>query len=77
MYIGVSPSKFDQMIADGRMPKAVIIDGRRVWDRHELDIAFDALQEKTIPTLADGKILQSMLKKDDDNLQAAIRPRIP
>ena len=42
-YIGVSVGKFDEMIADGRMPKPVRIDGRNVWDRRTLDRAFDAL----------------------------------
>lgn len=42
-YIGVGTSKFDTMVADGRMPKPKKIDGRRVWDRHEIDKAFDAL----------------------------------
>lgn len=44
-YIGVSPSKFDQMVADGRMPKPILIDGRRVWDRIKIDRSFDALSE--------------------------------
>ena len=44
-YVGISPSKFDELIADGRMPKAIQIDGRKVWDRHALDRAFDALTE--------------------------------
>ena len=43
MYIGVSPSKFDEMVEDGRMPKPIPIDGRRVWDIRKLDAAFDAL----------------------------------
>jgi hypothetical protein len=41
--IGVSPSKFDQMVADGRMPKPKRIDGRRVWDSRKVIIAFEAL----------------------------------
>ena len=45
-YIGVSPSKFDQMVADGRMPQPKEIDGRVVWDRHELDAAFSALPNR-------------------------------
>jgi len=45
-YIGVSPTKFDQMVADGRMPKPKPIDGRKVWDRHRLDIAFNALPDE-------------------------------
>ena len=42
-YVGVSASKFDQMVADRRMPPPKHIDGRRVWDRLELDEAFSAL----------------------------------
>lgn len=42
-YVGVGPSKFDAMVADGRMPKAKQIDGRRVFDRFAIDRAFDAL----------------------------------
>ncbi len=42
-YVGVSVGKFDQMSRDGRMPKAIRIDGRKVWDRCALDDAFDAL----------------------------------
>lgn len=42
-YIGVSVSKFDEMVSDGRMPTAKEIDRRKVWDRIELDEAFSAL----------------------------------
>ena len=42
-YIGVGPSKFDSMVSDGRMPKPLRIDGRRVWDVRALDRAFDEL----------------------------------
>jgi excisionase family DNA binding protein len=42
-YVGVSPSKFDELVRDGRMPAPKRIDGRRVWDIHNLDVAFDAL----------------------------------
>jgi predicted DNA-binding transcriptional regulator AlpA len=31
MYLGISPSKFDEMVKDHRMPKARSIDGRKVW----------------------------------------------
>ena len=43
MYIGISAGKFDEMVADGRMPAPVKIDGRRVWDIRAVDLAFDAL----------------------------------
>jgi predicted DNA-binding transcriptional regulator AlpA len=34
-YIGVSPSLFDAMVKDGRMPKPTRINTRAVWDRHD------------------------------------------
>lgn len=45
-YIGVSPSKFDEMVADERMPRPIHIDGRRVWDRVKIDEAFAALGDE-------------------------------
>lgn len=42
-YIGVSASKFDEMVRDGRMPGPKAIDARRVWDRHQIDRHFDDL----------------------------------
>lgn len=42
-YIGVSPSLFDQMIEDGRMPRPKRINARTVWDRIKLDEAFSSL----------------------------------
>lgn len=46
-YIGVGTTKFDEMVADGRMPKPKRIDGRGVWDRLRLDAAFSDLPEDT------------------------------
>jgi excisionase family DNA binding protein len=42
-YLGISPSKFDELVRDGRMPAPKRIDSRKVWDIHNLDVAFDAL----------------------------------
>lgn len=42
-YIGVGATKFDEMVTDGRMPRAKPIDGRKVWDRMQIDAAFSAL----------------------------------
>lgn len=42
-YIGVGTTKLDEMVGDRRMPKPRRIDGRLVWDRVELDIAFSEL----------------------------------
>lgn len=42
-YIGVSPSMFDKMVEDGRMPTPTRINTRRVWDRIKVDDAFTSL----------------------------------
>ena len=42
-YIGVSPTKFDELVGDGRMPKPKRVDARRLWDTRALDRAFDRL----------------------------------
>lgn len=51
-YIGISDTKFDQLVADGRMPQPRRIDTVVVWDQDELDTAFSALPNAaTSPTL--------------------------
>jgi predicted DNA-binding transcriptional regulator AlpA len=43
VYVGLSARKFDQLVADGRMPKPTRIDGRTVWDIRKIDEAIDVL----------------------------------
>lgn len=45
MYVGISASKFDQMVADGRMPPPKRIDARKIWDRDAIDSAFSELPD--------------------------------
>lgn len=45
-YVGLSANKFDALVDDGRMPRPKRIDGRRVWDRRQLDRAFEALPDE-------------------------------
>lgn len=41
-YVGVSASLFDRLVRAGKAPKAIELDGRRVWDRLALDrVVFD------------------------------------
>lgn len=47
-YIGVGVTKFDQMVADGRMPKPKRVDGRVIWDRLKIEIAFTDLPEEHV-----------------------------
>jgi hypothetical protein len=44
-YIGISVTKFDQLVQEGRMPVPKRIDGRKLWDRDALDGAFWALPD--------------------------------
>ena len=41
LYLGISPSKFDELRKDGRVAPAHIIGGRKVWDMRDLDETFD------------------------------------
>jgi len=46
-YVGVSPSLFDEMVADGRIPKPVVLSERRYgWAQQELDAAIAELPRK-------------------------------
>jgi predicted DNA-binding transcriptional regulator AlpA len=42
-YIGISPSLFDVMVQDGRMPSPKRINARVIWDIRQLDVAFESL----------------------------------
>jgi predicted DNA-binding transcriptional regulator AlpA len=44
-YVGVSTTKFDDLVADRQMPRPKRIGGRRVWDVRAIDAAFDRLDE--------------------------------
>jgi hypothetical protein len=45
-YVGIGATKFDEMVADGRMPKPKRVDSRKVWDVRRLDVAFEALPDE-------------------------------
>ena len=44
-YVGISPSTFDGLVKDGRMPQPKRINSRTIWDRRQVDRAFDALPQ--------------------------------
>lgn len=52
-YIGVCPTTFDKLVADGRMPKPKRIGARTIWDREALDLAFWALDMEPTEQLND------------------------
>ncbi|MCB1470700.1 MAG: hypothetical protein KDK08_26905 [Rhizobiaceae bacterium] len=43
VYIGVSPSTFDKLVADGTMPKPKRVLSRVLWDIRKLDLSIDRL----------------------------------
>ena len=43
MYVGVGATKFDELVVDGRMPQPGQIDGRKIWDIRQIDLAFEQL----------------------------------
>jgi predicted DNA-binding transcriptional regulator AlpA len=43
LYIGISTSKFDELVKSGTMPPPIHIGSRVIWDLRKLDDAFDAL----------------------------------
>jgi hypothetical protein len=52
-YVGVGVTKFDEWIREGLMPKGKLVDGCRLWDRHQLDSAFENLPDaEAAPALA-------------------------
>ena len=45
-YVNVSPTTFDEMVRDGRMPRPKRLGGRRkAWDVRALDAAVDGLED--------------------------------
>ena len=47
-YVGIGVTLFDQMVLDGRMPGPKTINSRKVWDRLQLDAAFEYLPDATV-----------------------------
>lgn len=48
-YLGISPSKFDEMRTAGKIPPARLCDRRKLWDIRELDVVFETLPREDVP----------------------------
>jgi hypothetical protein len=46
MYLGISPSKFDELRKAGRIGPAKILDGRKLFAIETLDEFFDGLPDE-------------------------------
>lgn len=51
-YLGIPTELFDDLIQRGQLPGPRLLSGTAVWDRHQLDAAFEA-----IPTVKGGAAL--------------------
>jgi hypothetical protein len=56
LYLGISPSKFDELRKDGRVCPARLIDGRKVWDVRELDLVFEAFPLESTDAAEDWNV---------------------
>jgi predicted DNA-binding transcriptional regulator AlpA len=43
-YLDIGKTKFLELVEQGRLPAPVHVDDMAIWDRLELDAAFDALK---------------------------------
>jgi|RhiMethySRZTD1v2_1073278.scaffolds.fasta_scaffold29685_11 predicted DNA-binding transcriptional regulator AlpA len=44
---GMAPSTFFELVEDGLLPRGVEVKGMKMWDRHDLDAAFDELKARS------------------------------
>jgi helix-turn-helix protein len=52
-YLGISPSKFDELRKDGRIGPAKCLDGRKLFAIEMLDEFFDALPDENHDAVED------------------------
>jgi hypothetical protein len=55
-YIGVSPSKFDELRKSGRIGPAKVLDGRKLYAIEMLDEFFDSLPAEGDNAVADWTV---------------------
>ncbi|MEY9238745.1 putative DNA-binding transcriptional regulator AlpA [Bradyrhizobium japonicum] len=51
-YLDMSESSFLRLVSEGRFPSGIKIDGMVVWDRYDLDIAFENIKTRKRNTFA-------------------------
>jgi len=52
-WVALSPSKFDQVVKDGRLPAPKTIDGVVLWDRYRLDAAVELFPDRGVAAAED------------------------
>jgi hypothetical protein len=56
MYLGISPSKFDELHKSGRIGPAKVLDGRKLYAIEMLDEFFEALPDETHESIEDWRV---------------------
>jgi hypothetical protein len=56
IYLGISPSKFDELRKSGRIGPAKILDGRKLYAIEMLDEFFEALPDETHDSAEDWTV---------------------
>jgi predicted DNA-binding transcriptional regulator AlpA len=46
-YLAMSKASFLRLVEDGTIPSAIKIKGMAIWDRHDLDDAFEELKRRS------------------------------
>ena len=49
-YLGMSKTKFLELVDKGTIPRAFTIDSIKIWDRFDLDAVIDAAKEVDAPS---------------------------
>ena len=47
VYLGMGKTKFLELVGKGMIPRAFEIDGKKIWDRLDLDAVIDAAKQDT------------------------------
>lgn len=61
-YLGMGKTKFLELVDKGLLPRAVLIDGLRIWDRLDLDAAFEAAKEAAQDTPTERNSFDNILR---------------
>mgnify|MGYP006131560787 CR=1 FL=1 len=59
-YIGLSETKFSQLVRSGAMPQPKAVGRRRIYDRYQLDEAFDKFPNTEITVVIDGSLQEEL-----------------
>jgi predicted DNA-binding transcriptional regulator AlpA len=47
-FFGISPTMFDEFVKAGEIPKPIRLKSRVIWDRQDLEEAFEDFKEKQV-----------------------------